>query len=203
MKKLKFQQGETVIVDGKEAVIEVAKKNFSSGKISYKLKDGREVAEDDIDRVGVKRKTGTNPKEINQDLHDLYKKTFDKDVPSNKKYDDVWIQSKIEEVALENALEEYKTAFGEEVPEDKKGDLNWIVGEIDAKNEADDGDDGDGDEPSNDEKYAALKELDFDGLKEIVGKKDLDIDLEDYDDADELLVAICDELEITIPNETE
>ena len=47
--------------------------------------------------------------------------------------------------------------------------------------------------------YDALKVLDFDKLKLLVIEKELDIDSDDYEEAPELLIAICEELDVEIP----
>ena len=52
----KFKQGDKVIYNKEEYIVEVASKNFGNGHISYKLQGlGEKVSEDDLTRVGSKR----------------------------------------------------------------------------------------------------------------------------------------------------
>lgn len=158
----KFESGEEVIVKGKKEVIKVAKKNFSSKKISYQLESGTIVEES-----AIKKLKGEKPgdEKINP-LFKEYEEVCGKPVPNNKKKDEAWIKEKIAKA---------KAKAGEEEDAD--------------------------DEPTNAEKLAALKELDFDGLVKVAEEKELDIDPDDYEDEEELLTAICEELEIEIPEE--
>ena len=194
MSQAKFEIGEKVMVDGKEAIVEVSQKNFSTQIIRYKLKDHPEmVDEDDIKRVGNKRKetaatkTATKSKKLNKKemeaLRELYKELALKDVPSNKKNDATWIQSKVTEMEMNLLHGKYKEVVGEMVPEDKLEDVSWINEQI--REHAD--------------PFETLNVLDFEQLKLLVIEKELDIDVEDYEEKDDLLEAVCDELDIEIP----
>jgi hypothetical protein len=195
---LAFEQGEKVLVDGEEHSIHVAKKNFSSGQISYVLDhvNGRVVAEKDIKKIKKGKKEGKKGGDTKLDkLRKEYEELLGKKVPSNKKNDEPWITQKIKEAKdsgaeLENAKAKYKELYEDEVPTENAEDLDWIKEEI-RKIE----------NPTDAEKYAALASLELEELEQVIEEKELDVDPDDYEDEEELLKAICEELEIEIPNE--
>jgi hypothetical protein len=51
------------------------------------------------------------------------------------------------------------------------------------------------------EAYEAMSNLELEQLQNLVKEKQLPIDIDDYDNADDLLVAICQELDLVIPEQ--
>lgn len=89
---------------------------------------------------------------------------------------------------------EYKTLFGKDVPPNKKKDMDWIntkIAERKAQNDP------------NKDKYDAISALDRSQLAELISLKELDIDINDYEDDEEglaqLIAAVCQELGVNVP----
>lgn len=99
--KLKFKTGAVVIVDGKEYIVKVGKKDFSNNSISYRMVTGELFQEKQLStpavETGQKQKAQGQAKGLMEGLHQKYEKTFHKAVPSNKKNNTDWIKLKLEE----------------------------------------------------------------------------------------------------------
>jgi hypothetical protein len=157
--KLKFERGEIALLDQKEVEILVARKNFSTKKIMYKLASGEEVEESRLKKLKVSSSLT------------------------------------IEQKALLNAHEKYEKLFSKKVPVAKKNKLEWILDKIEKAAPA---------APAAPQiqqtPYEVLKELDRDSMETLIIEKNLDIEAEDYDDEEELLLALAEELGVEIPS---
>jgi hypothetical protein len=91
--------------------------------------------------------------------------------------------------AQTNLLDEYKELFQKNVPAKYKNNEDWIQNKIDAKKA----------ELENAEKYNAIADLDADGLIKLIEDKELDIDVDEFEEISDLLEAICEKLEIKVP----
>lgn len=112
--------------------------------------------------------------------------------------DKLKIASAVSEDTNAELLEKYQTLFGKKVPINKIRDLEWIqtkVTEKEAELEAEKqkGQDviGTG--------YDVLAKLTDEEMAAFIKEKSLNINPEDYEDQDELLKAVCQEMSIEIP----
>lgn len=159
--KLKFKPGQKVQYKGEELEIKIARKEFRNKKILYRMTNGTEVYEDDLEREN--------------------KKAVKKNKAEDKK--------------LETVRAQYKAIIGKEVVSQKKNDIAWMEGKITAAKE-------EAEKHQSEAKYKALAALDFGQLVTLVEEEKIDaIDVSDYENAPDLLEAICEELKIEVPEE--
>jgi hypothetical protein len=92
-------------------------------------------------------------------------------------------------------LEQFKKVFGKEVPTKKKKDLEWVKAEIETQLAAIE----QAKAESAEEPYKVLKALSRAALEKFIIEKELEIYPDDFSDED-LLVAVCQELGVEIPN---
>jgi len=87
---------------------------------------------------------------------------------------------------------EYLGLIGKPVPANKGKNAEWIAAKIkEAK----------GEEEDDTITFASLQEMTREQLVGVIDANELDLDLNDYDTDEELVQAICEELEIEIPAE--
>lgn len=86
---------------------------------------------------------------------------------------------------LSTLQKEYKEAYGKKPPINKKNDKVWLAEKIkEAKGET---------------PWEVLLALDSNALIALIDRKKLDIEVEDYDEENELRIAVADELGVEIP----
>lgn len=167
MNKILFKEGDTFEINGETRVIKVAKKDFSTQIVKYRMDNGELVNQDFLIGLNASKKatpppTPETPKQpaapkVDQELVDLqkqYVEVFKKNYPATYKNNKTWLKEKI------NAFLEAQTVQA---------------------------------------KYEALSKLDEAGMAKFIKEKNLDIDPVDYEDLADLLKAVCEELEIEIP----
>ena len=166
--KTKFEKGEVVTLNGKEVTIKAAKKNFSTGVVSYRLTSGGLANEKDLKKSG---KAGTKPTDP----------------------------------ALLELREKYAQLYGKAVTPSHKNKMDWLQKKVDEKQaEIDFAGGGDKkDEEVTETPFEIIRKLDHEALVALVKEKELEIDPEDYDNEEDFFTAVCDELEIEIPETSE
>ncbi len=103
-----FQPEEKVIVNGQEVTILGSKKDFSTNKVSYVIKETGETVSSDligsIEEINTDVDTNISDEakaaEEAKTVSEKYLTVVGKEVPSNKKKDIAWIKAKIEEIEL-------------------------------------------------------------------------------------------------------
>lgn len=168
-----LKQGAKVLYKGEVEIIHSSSKNFVNKQITYAIqgKESKEVKEKGI---SIEKFTLIGGK--------VRTKT-----PLKK--DDGPI------VALRS---KYKELYGKNVSNNKKNKIDWIQAKIDAKLPKDDSKEvpEKTSEPSSYQVLAALTPVE---LRNLISEKKLDIDPADFKTDEELLIAVCEELEIEIP----
>jgi hypothetical protein len=91
---------------------------------------------------------------------------------------------------LKDLQELYSKLYGKEAPANKKKDVVWLAAKIDEQQ---------GKATPVENPYDVLVALDYESLQDLVTEKKLEIELEDYSTKEELLTAICQELDVQIP----
>jgi len=110
----KFKPEQKVLYKGQQVSVIVSQKNFATKEISYMLEGILEkVPESELQEIVMQ---GTARKELTKDeilaeVRELYKKEIGQPVPSNRKNNIDWMQSKIQE-AQNKALEQRKGPSG-------------------------------------------------------------------------------------------
>ena len=110
----KFKPEQKVLYKGQEVSVIVSQKNFATKEISYMLEGiSEKVPESGLEEIVVKRNVHKEPtkEELLADVRELYKKEIGQPVPSNRKNNIDWMQSKIQE-AQNKALELRKGPSG-------------------------------------------------------------------------------------------
>lgn len=109
------------------------------------------------------------------------------------------VKSNSEDEGLKILLQEYELLFGKNVPANKKKDLEWITAKVEERKEQNAA--AEIERQKNLSPYEVLLQLSVDELKALIKVKKMEIDPDDYEDRDELRLAICQELGIEIPSE--
>lgn len=94
--KLKFAPQENVLFNGQEYKVKAVRKEFATKKIFYQLKDGPQVEESLLKRVGKTPQRTIDPELVL--LREEYAVATGKPVSVAKKNDIVWMKKKIAEV---------------------------------------------------------------------------------------------------------
>lgn len=159
--KLKFESGEKVLYKDTEAIVKVARKNFSTNSLIYLLDTGEQVPESQLKKI---KETISLPKRNSE---------------------------------LEEAHETYEKLFHKQVPVAKKNKLDWILKKI---NEAKETTEQSSSKVQKATPYQMLSALDREGMEALIIEKNLDMDIGDYENDEELLVALAEELGVEIPD---
>lgn len=104
MKKsnVQFKRGDQVLYNGEVFSVLVSRKDFGSQQILYKLEGGPTVDQGSLIPATKVTIVEANEENTLKGLHAEYQSLYGKKVPSNKKNDEEWISTKIEEIKQAN-----------------------------------------------------------------------------------------------------
>jgi len=122
--KTKFESGDRVIFQEQEQTVLTSSKHFPTGAIRYRLDNGQMVAEKELKLAEEKKVIKSK---VDDSLIADYEKYIGKPVPTSKKNDTKWIQSKVDEVKAKTKKPETKFTMDEVMELDGVGELSSFI----------------------------------------------------------------------------